>query len=222
MTSPDFPDPAAVLRWLTPSPSDRWCDVFHRGLDATAAHFSASHPHLNSLDTSPTVQETDAVSDAGLGLHTDGYSEVPDHPSILLLSYSRPIELRVLGVDDVVAALIRVGGFDVARRLATTEAYVDADLTHEKAPLLTLSPTGEVIEAVVSPVARSAAIGDEGLIDWWVGLWRDATVQAPIITLRTGHTIVIDNRRAAHARSQRPAPGLQVQRVWLTPAVGQG
>lgn len=220
MTSPPLPEPEAVLRLLAPSPSPRWCAVEGGSLEATAARLSASDPALRHLDTSPTAQETDTVSGTGLGLHTDGYSEVPDHPSILLLTYSQPVELRVLGVEDIVAALGRAGGSDVARRLATTEAFVDAGLTHEKARLLELSPTGEVIDAVVSPAATSVAPGDAPLIGWWVRLWRDATSHAPTIPVRAGHTVVIDNRRAAHGRTGPLGPGLRVRRVWLTPARG--
>lgn len=221
MTSPPLPDPAVVLSLLAPPPSPRWCVVEDGSLEATAARLTASDPALRHLDTSPTAQETDTVSGTGLGLHTDGYSEVPDHPSILLLTYSQPVELRVLGVEDVVAALGRAGSSDVARRLATTEAFVDADLTPERAHLLKLSSTGEVVDAVVSPAATSVAPGDALLIGWWVRLWRDATSHAPAVPVRAGHTVVIDNRRAAHGRTGTSGPGLRVRRVWLTPARGQ-
>jgi len=138
MTSPLLPDPAVVLSLLAVSSSRRWYTVEDDSVEAFVTRLSALDPDLRQLDTSPTSQETNNVSATGIGLHTDGYSEVPDHPSILLLTYSHTVELRVLGIEDVVAAVNRAGGFDVARRLASTEAFVDADITDERASLLKL------------------------------------------------------------------------------------
>jgi len=213
-----FPPSDEVRDALVPSPIGRWCSVIPANMDEAIRLTSAEYPGLDVVDTSPTVEETDRISAGGLGLHTDGYSEVPFHPEVLLLEYSRPVEIRVLGLADVLNALQRVTGSDrLARRLAGIEMFVDPGATTARANLFRLDRDGSPGAAVLSPVARATQASDNDIVRRWVDLWRSLDGAAPVLLTGTGETVAIRNRLAAHARIERTTPDVRLRRTWLSP-----